>query len=201
MMATPLDTNLKGDIKKAVKLIGGFEKSLKKSDKILIKPNMNSVHPWPGGGTDAAFLEALILVLKDEGYENLTVGDTCGPWGPTDRVAKALGLDSVCSSTKTTYENWEKTKWMNIRNDEGRVPREIRRRGWHRCLSRTPEKLRQDHLHPGDEDPLPGRNYHEFEALRGDACIERIAGPYSIPSTTSLLPRRRRRSTCLSGRT
>ena len=116
MMATPLDQDLKGDIKKAIKLVGGFEKSLKKSDRILIKPNMNSVHPWPGGGTDAAFLEALILVLKDQGYENLTVADTCGPWGPTDRVAQALGIDSVCSSTKTTYENWEKTKWMNIRN-------------------------------------------------------------------------------------
>jgi hypothetical protein len=71
MMATPLDKDLKGDIKKAIKLVGGFEKSLKKSDRILIKPNMNSVHPWPGGGTDAAFLEALILVLKDQGYENL----------------------------------------------------------------------------------------------------------------------------------
>jgi len=29
---------LKGDIKRAMKLIGGFEKSLKKTDRILIKP-------------------------------------------------------------------------------------------------------------------------------------------------------------------
>lgn len=115
-MATPLDKDLKGDIKKSVRLIGGFGKSLKKTDKILIKPNMNSAHPWPGGGTDAAFLEALILVLKDEGYENLTVADTCGPWGPTDRVGKFLGIDSVCNSTKTPFVNWEKTKWMHIRN-------------------------------------------------------------------------------------
>ncbi len=116
IMATPLDKNLKGDIAKAVKLVGGFQKSLKKTDKILIKPNMNSVHEWPGGGTDAAFLEALILNLKDEGYENITVADTCGPWGPTARVAKALGIESVCNSTKTTLRDWEKTKWMNIRN-------------------------------------------------------------------------------------
>jgi hypothetical protein len=32
VQATPLDKNLKGDIKKAMKLVGGFEKSLKKSD-------------------------------------------------------------------------------------------------------------------------------------------------------------------------
>ena len=116
MMATPLDKNLKGDIQKAVKLIGGFEKSLKKTDKILIKPNMNTGDPWPGGGTDAAFLEALILVLKDEGYQNLSVADTCGPWGPTDRVATQLGINTVCNNTKTPFVNWEKTKWMNIRN-------------------------------------------------------------------------------------
>ncbi len=115
-MATPLDKELKADIKKAVKLIGGFEKSLKKTDKILIKPNMNTGDPWPQGGTDPAFLEALILVLKDEGYTNLTVADTCGPWGPTERVIKKMGYDSVCSRTGTPLKTWEKEKWMNIRN-------------------------------------------------------------------------------------
>ncbi|OGP75530.1 MAG: hypothetical protein A2V86_07540 [Deltaproteobacteria bacterium RBG_16_49_23] len=115
-MATPLDKELKGDIKKAVKLIGGFEKSLKKTDKILIKPNMNTGDPWPQGGTDPAFLEALILVLKDEGYTNLTVADTCGPWGPTERVMKKMGYDSVSSRTGTPLKTWENEKWMNIRN-------------------------------------------------------------------------------------
>jgi len=116
IMATPLDKDLKGDIKKVVRLIGGFGKALKKTDRILIKPNMNTGDPWPGGGTDPEFLEALIFVLKDEGYGNLTVADTCGPWGPTDRVIKKVGYDSVCDRTKTTLKNWEKFKWMNIRN-------------------------------------------------------------------------------------
>ena len=116
IMATELDKDLKGDIKKAMKLIGGFEKSLKKSDKILIKPNMNTGDPWPQGGTDAEFLEALILVLKDEGYQNLTVADTCGPWGPTARVIKKMGYDTACSRTNTPLKTWEREKWMNIRN-------------------------------------------------------------------------------------
>ncbi len=116
IMATPLDKDLKGDIKRAMKLIGGFDKSLKKSDKILIKPNMNTADPWPQGGTDPAFMEALILVLKNEGYENVTVADTCGPWGPTARVIKKMGYDSVCSQTKTPMKDWDQGKWMNIRN-------------------------------------------------------------------------------------
>ena len=70
-MATKLDADLPGDIKKAMKLVGGFEKSLKKTDKILIKPNMNTGDPWPGGGTDPLFLKALITVLKDRATQTL----------------------------------------------------------------------------------------------------------------------------------
>jgi len=116
IMATKLDKDLTGDIKKAVKLVGGFEKSLKKTDKILIKPNRNTGDPWPGGGTDHAFLKALIIVLKDQGYTNLTVADTCGPWGPTERVIKLMGYDAACKETDTPIKTWEKEKWMNIRN-------------------------------------------------------------------------------------
>ncbi len=116
IMATKLDQDLPGDIRKAMKLVGGFEKSLNKTDKILIKPNMNTGDPWPGGGTDHAFLKALIVVLKDEGYHNITVADTCGPWGPTDRVIKDLGLDVVGKETGTPVKTWELEKWMNIRN-------------------------------------------------------------------------------------
>ena len=116
IMATSLDKDLAGDIRKAMKLVGGFEKCLKKTDNILIKPNTNTGDPWPGGGTDHAFLKALIIVLKDQGYTNLTVADTCGPWGPTERVFSALGLDAVCKETGTPLKTWENEKWMNIRN-------------------------------------------------------------------------------------
>lgn len=118
IMATPLDKDLKGDIKKVMKLIGGFEKSLKKTDRILIKPNMNTGDPWPQGGTDPEFLRALIMVLKDEGYTNLTVADTCGPWGPTERVWKKVGYDVVCRETNTPLKTWEKEQWMHIRNEK-----------------------------------------------------------------------------------
>ncbi len=116
IMATKLDQDLTGDIKKAMKLVGGFERSLKKTDKILIKPNMNTGDPWPQGGTDAHFLKALIVVLKDQGYQNITVADTCGPWGPTARVMQALGHDVACKETDTPVKTWEKEKWMNIHN-------------------------------------------------------------------------------------
>jgi uncharacterized protein (DUF362 family) len=116
VQATPLDRDLKGDIKRAVDKMGGLGKALKKSDRILIKPNMNTGDPWPGGGTDYRFLEALIQVLQDEGYGNLTVGDSCGPWGPTERVIKQLHLDFVCSRNGVELLDFDKGKWMEITN-------------------------------------------------------------------------------------
>jgi len=124
--ATPLDKDLKGDIKKTIDRIGGFGRALKKSDKILIKPNTNTGDPWPQGGTDANFLRALITVLQDEGYTNLAVGDSCGPWGPTARVQKDLGHDVVCKETGVRLIDFEKEPWMHITNAKaeylGRFP-------------------------------------------------------------------------------
>jgi len=116
IQATPLDKDLKGDIKRAVDKIGGFGKSLKKSDRILIKPNMNTGDPWPGGGTDPVFLDAMIKVLQDAGYGKLAVGDSCGPWGPTERVIKMMGYDSVCKSNGVELLDFDKGKWMEVTN-------------------------------------------------------------------------------------
>jgi len=118
---TPLDTkktakDIIPDIKRSVDKLGGFGKSLKKSDKILIKPNTNSGDPWPAGGTDHRFLDALIQILHDEGYANVTVGDSCGPWGPTARVMKMLGFDQVCKKHGVEYIDFDKTKWMHVTN-------------------------------------------------------------------------------------
>jgi uncharacterized protein (DUF362 family) len=116
VQATPLNKDLKGDIKRAVDKMGGLDKALKKSDKILIKPNMNTGDPWPGGGTDPRFLDALIQVLQDAGYGHLTVGDSCGPWGPTERVIKQVGYDTVCQAHGVNLLDFDKGKWMQVTN-------------------------------------------------------------------------------------
>jgi uncharacterized protein (DUF362 family) len=121
IQATPLAKDLKGDIKRAVDKIGGFGKSLKKTDKILIKPNMNTADPWPGGGTDPQFLDALIQVLQDAGYGKLAVGDSCGPWGPTERVIKIVGYDAVCKKNGVELLDFDKGKWMHITNEKAEI--------------------------------------------------------------------------------
>jgi uncharacterized protein (DUF362 family) len=114
--ATPLDKDINGDIKRAIDKMGGLGKSLKKTDKILIKPNTNSGDEWPRGGTDYRFLDALIQILHDEGYANVSVGDSCGPWGPTERVMKMLRFDEVCKKNGVEFIDFDKSKWMNVTN-------------------------------------------------------------------------------------
>ncbi|MBW1765547.1 MAG: DUF362 domain-containing protein [Deltaproteobacteria bacterium] len=116
IQSLPQSKDLKGDIKRAVDKIGGLGKSLKKSDRIWIKPNWNSGDPWPGCGTDVRFLKALVEVLQDEGYGKLTVGESCGPWGPTKRVAKILGMDTMLKEAGVPVIYFDEAKWMHITN-------------------------------------------------------------------------------------
>ncbi|UCF72637.1 MAG: DUF362 domain-containing protein [Deltaproteobacteria bacterium] len=114
--ATPLHKDIKGDIKRSIDKLGGLGKSLKKTDKILIKPNSNTGDEWPRGGTDYRFLDALIQILHDEGYGNVSVGDSCGPWGPTERVFPMLRFDEVCKKNGVELLDFDKTKWMHVTN-------------------------------------------------------------------------------------
>ena len=116
VQATPLNKDLKGDIRRVINQMGGFGQALNKGDRILIKPNMNTGDPWPGGGTDYRFLEALIQVLQEAGYTKLTVGDSCGPWGPTARVIKDLRLDEVCARNNVKLLDFDNGKWMHVTN-------------------------------------------------------------------------------------
>jgi len=71
---------------------------------------MKHGRPLAARGDRPEFLEALLTVLKDEGYQNLTVADTCGPWGPTPRVIRKMGYDTSCDVTKTLLKTWEEEK-------------------------------------------------------------------------------------------
>lgn len=106
--------DLKKDIKRAVDAIGGFGKALRKTDKILLKPNFNSPDP-PPAGSSLDFLAAVFQVLQDEGYTNLTLGESVGgPWGPTERVLKMVGADQLTREHGVELLDFEKGRWMDV---------------------------------------------------------------------------------------
>ena len=84
--------DIKTDIRKAVEMIGGFDKSLHAQDRILIKPNYNSDDP-PPGSTALDFLGAVIDLLREHGYSKISVAEGSGrPWVPTQKVFDSVGL-------------------------------------------------------------------------------------------------------------
>jgi len=81
----PASREIKNDIRKAVDLLGGFGKSLKSQDRILLKPNFNSDDP-PPGSTALDFLTAVIDLLREHGCTRISVGESSGrPWYPRRR--------------------------------------------------------------------------------------------------------------------
>jgi uncharacterized protein (DUF362 family) len=68
-----------------------------KTDRILIKINLNTADEYPAS-TDPAFLVALLAAFRDKGFNNLLVGD-CSSMGalPTRKVAKQAGVTKALS--------------------------------------------------------------------------------------------------------
>lgn len=105
---------VKADILKAVDLLGGFAKSLKPADRILLKPNFNSEDP-PPGSTALDFLTGVIDLLRDHGYTQITVGESSGrAWVPTERVYKLTGLDSKMAEMKVPLLDFDRSQFLDV---------------------------------------------------------------------------------------
>jgi len=106
--------DLKSDIRKAVALLGGFDKSIKPQDRILLKPNINSDDP-PPGSTAMDFLVAVIDLLREQGCTKISVGESAGrPWAPTEKVLKNAGLWSKMAEMKIPLLDFDKSQFFNV---------------------------------------------------------------------------------------
>lgn len=105
---------VKNDIRKAVDLLGGFGKSLKSQDRILLKPNFNSDDP-PPGSTALDFLVAVIELLREHGCTRISVGESSGrPWVPTEKVFKNAGLTARMAEMKIPLLDFDRSEYMDV---------------------------------------------------------------------------------------
>lgn len=81
-------------LKKGLELLGGIENFIEKDEKILLKPNLLKkaeldraviTHPAVVGG--------FARILKEHGYENIILADSCGH-GNTSKVIQGTGMDT-----------------------------------------------------------------------------------------------------------
>jgi uncharacterized protein (DUF362 family) len=106
--------DVKGDILKAVNLMGGFEKSLKPQDRILLKPNFNSDDP-PPGSTALDFLGAVIELLREHGYSKISVAEGSGrPWVPTSNIFERTGLTTKMEEIKIPLLDLDQSDYIDV---------------------------------------------------------------------------------------
>ena len=105
---------VKNDIRKAVDLLGGFGKSLKSPDRILLKPNFNSDDP-PPGSTALDFLAGVIDLLREHGCTRICVGESSGrPWVPSEKVFKSSGLAARMAEMKIPLVDFDRSEYIDV---------------------------------------------------------------------------------------
>ena len=94
----PIDTYEQSRVDEAVReglrLLGGLERFVRKEEKILLKPNLLArALPQKAITTHPAVFSALCRVLREEGYEHLSYGDSPGnPTTTPDKAAEGAGI-------------------------------------------------------------------------------------------------------------
>lgn len=83
--------DLKDSISKAVNLIGGFEKFIKKGEVVLLKPNFNTADPFPAS-TDFEFLKTVVGLIYNVGAKIVMIGDSSTMSLNTRKVMEKLGI-------------------------------------------------------------------------------------------------------------
>lgn len=105
---------IKSDIRKAVDLLGGLEKSINSQDRILLKPNFNSDDP-PPGSTAMDFLGTVIDLLREHGCTKITVGEGSGrPWVPTAKVFKNAGLADKMAEVRIPLIDFDQSRFIDV---------------------------------------------------------------------------------------
>lgn len=106
--------NLKGDILRALDLLGGLEKCIRSHDRVLIKPNFNSDDP-PPGSTSLDFLTCVIEILREHGCDRVAVGESAGrPWVPTEKVFRNTGLSQKMAELGVPLLDFDKWDYQDI---------------------------------------------------------------------------------------
>jgi uncharacterized protein (DUF362 family) len=124
--------DLINSIKRAVSLIGGINKLVKKDDVILVKPNYNTADPFPGS-SDPNFIKAIVEILYEAGAGKVIVGERSA-YLDTWNVLKKANLVEACkeagAEVKVFGENgwrviFDWKGWRKVKVKEGRYLRKV----------------------------------------------------------------------------
>ncbi|MCK9225641.1 MAG: DUF362 domain-containing protein [Candidatus Muirbacterium halophilum] len=94
----------------------GFFDRFDKQSKILLKPNLlKAAIPEKVVTTHPAVFEAIISVLKDNGYNNICAGDSPGVGDPID-VAKKSGILDICNKYNIEFKQFLESRKVSVKD-------------------------------------------------------------------------------------
>jgi uncharacterized protein (DUF362 family) len=104
---------LKGNILKAVDLIGGFSKVVEKGDEILLKPNFNTGDA-PPGSSDPDFVKAVIELLYEHGASKVILGESSMFSLSTRKVLEDTGMLQKAEAEGAEVVPLDEGKWIKV---------------------------------------------------------------------------------------
>jgi uncharacterized protein (DUF362 family) len=107
------ERHLKDDVLRAVDLVGGFDKIVKKGDEILLKPNFNSGDA-PPGSTDPDFVDAIITLLYEHGAGRVIVGESSMMSLSTRKVFEETGMMHKAEQAGAEVVFFDEGKWVKV---------------------------------------------------------------------------------------
>lgn len=105
--------DLNKSINEAVSMIGGFEKVVKKGDKILLKPNFNTADP-PPASSDVKSVRAVINLLYKYGAGKVILGESSTLLASTKKVMEKIGALKIAKEEGAETAIFGKKGWKKI---------------------------------------------------------------------------------------
>lgn len=119
------EKSLKESISKAVELIGGFERFIKKGDVVFLKPNFNTADSFPAS-TDPEFLKAVVELIYEQGAKLVMIGESSTMSLNTKKVMEKLGLfDLEKMKNPPRIYVFEERKWIKKEIEGAKYLKEV----------------------------------------------------------------------------
>lgn len=104
-------------LKRSLKELGGVGALINKEEKILLKPNLlKKAEVEKAVITHPAVVGAFARILREEGYENIVLADSCGH-GTTKQVIQGTGMDTYLEKYQIPAIDY--TKGVHVENPDG----------------------------------------------------------------------------------
>jgi len=119
-------------VRDSIDLAGGLEYAFRRTDRVLIKPNVLMPMDYKSGGiTNPAVVEAVIVLLKDFGIKKITIGEGSVVGENSMRSLALCGLDKIAEKEQVKLIDLKKDTFIPMGISNGKVfrilkiPREV----------------------------------------------------------------------------